>query len=57
MVYLPSKTSEPFRKLEHPLAAPTPTHLFIGYAVEDATLARKLAARGHLVWFDQMKLS
>lgn len=37
-----------------------PTHLFISYAVEDATLAgwlaRKLAARGHPVWFDQMKL-
>lgn len=36
------------------------THLFISYAVEDATLAgwlaRKLAARGHPVWFDQMKL-
>ena len=39
---------------------PNPTHLFISYAVEDATLAkwlaRKLAARGHPVWFDQMKL-
>ncbi len=37
-----------------------PSHLFISYAVEDATLARwlarKLAARGHPVWFDQMKL-
>ncbi len=37
-----------------------PTHLFISYAMEDATLAvwlvRKLAARGHPVWFDQMKL-
>jgi hypothetical protein len=36
------------------------THLFISYAVEDANLARwlarKLAARGHPVWFDQMKL-
>lgn len=35
-------------------------HLFISYAVEDVTLAqwlaRKLAARGHPVWFDQMKL-
>lgn len=35
-------------------------HLFISYAVEDHTLAtwlaRKLAARGHPVWFDQMKL-
>ena len=32
----------------------------ISYAVEDAALAqwlaRKLAARGHPVWFDQMKL-
>lgn len=37
-----------------------PSHLFISYAVEDAALARwlarKLAARGHPVWFDQMKL-
>ncbi len=37
-----------------------PTHLFISYATEDAALAgwlaRKLAARGHSVWFDQMKL-
>src|SRR6266545_1391837 len=37
-----------------------PSHLFISYAVEDAELARwlarKLAARGHPVWFDQMKL-
>jgi hypothetical protein len=37
-----------------------PSHLFISYAVEDAVLARwlarKLAARGHPVWFDQMKL-
>ena len=37
-----------------------PSHLFISYAVEDAMLARwlarKLAARGHPVWFDQMKL-
>ncbi|MFN2507848.1 MAG: DNA-processing protein DprA [Chthoniobacterales bacterium] len=36
------------------------THLFISYAVEDSALAewlaRKLAARGHSVWFDQMKL-
>ena len=36
------------------------SHLFISYAVEDAELARwlarKLAARGHPVWFDQMKL-
>jgi hypothetical protein len=36
------------------------SHLFISYAVEDAMLARwlarKLAARGHPVWFDQMKL-
>lgn len=34
--------------------------MFISYAVEDAALAlwlaRKLAARGHPVWFDQMKL-
>lgn len=38
----------------------TATHLFISYAVEDTALARwlarKLAARGHPVWFDQMKL-
>lgn len=38
----------------------TRSHLFISYATEDATLAgwlaRKLAARGHPVWFDQMKL-
>ena len=37
-----------------------PSHLFISYAVEDATLARwlarKLVARGHPVWFDQMRL-
>src|SRR5262245_45419185 len=37
-----------------------PTHLFISYATEDVQLgqwlARKLAARGHPVWFDQMKL-
>jgi hypothetical protein len=37
-----------------------PAHLFISYAVEDVALARwvarKLAARGHPVWFDQMKL-
>lgn len=37
-----------------------PSHLFISYAVEDAELARwlarKLAARGHPVWFDQIKL-
>lgn len=37
-----------------------PTHLFISYATEDAALAgwlaRKLAARGHPVWFDQMNL-
>lgn len=36
------------------------THLFISYATEDSTLAswiaRKLAARGHAVWFDRMKL-
>ena len=36
------------------------SHLFISYAVEDVALARwiarKLAARGHPVWFDQMKL-
>lgn len=35
-----------------------PTHLFISYATDDAAsagwLARKLAARGHPVWFDQM---
>lgn len=40
--------------------SPSPSHLFISYAVEDAVLARwlarKLAARGHPVWFDQMKL-
>lgn len=40
--------------------SPSAQHLFISYAVEDATLARwlarKLAARGHPVWFDQMKL-
>ena len=34
--------------------------MFISYAVEDSELARwlarKLAARGHPVWFDQMKL-
>lgn len=39
---------------------PNPTHLFISYAVENVALAvwlaRKLAARGHPVWFDQMKL-
>ena len=39
---------------------PNPIHLFISYAVEDAALARwiarKLVARGHPVWFDQMKL-
>lgn len=39
---------------------PQPSHLFISYATEDAVLAgwlaRKLAARGHPVWFDQMKL-
>ncbi len=37
-----------------------PSHLFISYAVEDAALARwlarKLTARGHPVWFDQMKM-
>jgi hypothetical protein len=37
-----------------------PCHLFISYAVEDARvaiwLARKLAARGHPVWFDQIKM-
>ena len=42
------------------LTASSPSHLFISYAVEDAELARwlarKLAARGHPVWFDQMKL-
>lgn len=36
-----------------------PTHLFISYANEDLALARwlarKLAARGHPVWFDKMK--
>lgn len=35
-------------------------HLFISYAAEDIELAqwlaRKLAARGHPVWFDQIKL-
>lgn len=39
---------------------PNSTHLFISYATEDATLvgwlAQKLAARGHPVWFDQMRL-
>ena len=39
---------------------PNPTHLFISYAAEDLALARwlaqKLAARGHPVWFDKMKL-
>lgn len=38
----------------------TRSHLFISYAVEDAALARwlarKLAARGHPVWFDEMLL-
>lgn len=42
------------------MTAADPTHLFISYAVEDAGLAtwlaRKLAARGHPVWFDRMKL-
>jgi len=42
------------------MTSPNPSHLFISYAVEDATLAqwlaRKLVARGHPVWFDQMKL-
>lgn len=37
-----------------------PTHLFISYAVEDASLAswlaRKLSARGYAVWFDRMEL-
>ena len=37
-----------------------PSHLFISYATQDVALAgwlaRKLAARGHQVWFDQMKL-
>src|SRR5436190_22316809 len=36
------------------------SHLFISYAVEDVKLAvwlaRKLAGRGHPVWFDQMKM-
>ena len=36
------------------------SHLFISYAVEDGLLARwlarKLAARGHPDWFDQIKL-
>lgn len=36
------------------------THLFISYAIEDVVLAkwlaRKLAAAGYAVWFDQMKL-
>jgi len=40
--------------------AASPSHLFISYAVENAMLARwlarKLAARGHPVWFDQLKL-
>ncbi len=38
----------------------TATHLFISYASEDVALARwlarKLAARGHPVWYDQIKL-
>jgi len=38
----------------------SPTHLFISYAIEDLTLAtwlaRKLAAQGYAVWFDQLKL-
>jgi hypothetical protein len=42
------------------MTASNPSHLFISYAVEDAELARwlarKLAARGHPVWFDQMKM-
>jgi hypothetical protein len=37
-----------------------PTHLFISYASEDAALAkwlaRKLAALGYAVWFDQLKM-
>jgi hypothetical protein len=37
-----------------------PSHLFISYANEDVQLAkwlaRKLAARGYAVWFDQMKM-
>src|SRR5438034_3500293 len=42
------------------MTASNPSHLFISYAVEDAELARwlarKLTARGHPVWFDQMKM-
>ena len=42
------------------MTAFNPSHLFISYAGEDAELgrwlARKLAARGHPVWFDQMEL-
>lgn len=38
---------------------PHSTHLFISYAAEDLPLARwlagRLAARGHLVWFEKMK--
>jgi hypothetical protein len=38
----------------------THSHLFISYAVENMNLAvwlaRKLTARGHPVWFDQMKM-
>jgi hypothetical protein len=38
---------------------PNPAHLFISYANEDLALARwlarKLAARGHPVWFDKIK--
>ena len=38
---------------------PNPSHLFISYANEDLPLARwlarKLAARGHPVWFDKIK--
>ena len=41
-------------------SAENPSHLFISYAVEDVALARrlarKLAARGHPVWLDQIKL-
>lgn len=47
-------------RLAQKMTDQNPSHLFISYAVENAVLARwlarKLAARGHPVWFDQMKL-
>lgn len=43
-----------------PATESNPTHLFVSYAIEDGVLAkwlaRKLAAQGFAVWFDQMKL-